>query len=53
MITDPRGYFDVQVKFPASGTVRLTWTYPVGDSLFPSYASGVAVHSRSVQVTLH
>jgi hypothetical protein len=52
-ITDPRGYFDVQVKFPASGTVRLTWTYPVGDSLFPSYASGVAVHSRSVQITVH
>ena len=29
-ITDPDGYFDVQVKFPASGVVRLSWTPPHG-----------------------
>jgi hypothetical protein len=29
-ITSPRGYFDVRVRFPASGSVRLEWTYPDG-----------------------
>jgi hypothetical protein len=51
-ITSPQGYFDVKVRFPSSGTVRLTWTYPVGDPLFPSYASGATVYSRHVNVTL-
>ena len=27
-ITNPRGYFDVKVTFPASGSVRLAWTAP-------------------------
>ena len=26
-ITDPRGYFDVPVTFPASGAVRIAWNY--------------------------
>ncbi len=26
-ITDPRGYFDVRVVFPASGSVRIAWNY--------------------------
>lgn len=29
-ITDPDGYFDVRQTFPASGTVRLAYTYPQG-----------------------
>ncbi len=32
-ITSPRGYFDVRVKFPASGTVRLAWRYPSGQTI--------------------
>ena len=27
-VTDPHGYFDLPVQFPASGSVRLAWTYP-------------------------
>jgi hypothetical protein len=37
-----RCYFDVHVAFPASGSVRLAWTYP----------SGPTVYSRLVSVTL-
>ncbi len=42
------GYFDVAVKFPASGTVRLAFTYP---PLSPMWTGGT-VHSRSVEITL-
>jgi hypothetical protein len=41
-ITSPNGYFDVPVRFPSSGTVRLAWTYP----------HGATIHSRDVQITL-
>jgi hypothetical protein len=27
-VTDPRGYFDLPVRFPGSGSIRLAWTYP-------------------------
>ena len=27
-LTDAYGYFDVQAKFPSSGSVRLMWTDP-------------------------
>ncbi len=49
----PQCYFDTQVKFPASGTVRIAWTYPKVDPKFPANAAGVTVYSRSVQITLH
>ena len=49
-ITDPSGYFDVHVPFPASGTVRLTWTYPANDPLLPK---GRQVYSRHVQISEH
>jgi hypothetical protein len=41
-LLDPYGYFDVRVTFPASGTVRITWSYP----------GGRTIHSRSVAVTM-
>jgi hypothetical protein len=41
-ITNARGYFDVRVAFPASGTVRLAWSYP----------GGMTVFSRSQQLTI-
>jgi hypothetical protein len=47
-ITDRRGYFLVRVRFPSSGTVRLSWTYPAGDPLLPTGT----IHSRPVHVTL-
>jgi hypothetical protein len=33
-ITNVRGYFDVHIKFPTSGSVRLAWTYPSGQPIF-------------------
>jgi hypothetical protein len=46
-ITDQHGYFDTRVTFPASGTVRLTWTYPLDDSLL---TPGAVAASRSVHI---
>lgn len=47
-ITNQRGYVDVHLAFPASGAVRLAWTYPTGDPLL----SGGTVYSRTVAVTV-
>jgi hypothetical protein len=41
-ITNPNGYFDASVRFPSSGSVRLTWSYPHGPT----------IHSREVTVTI-
>jgi len=41
-ITSVRGYFDTRAAFPASGSVRLAWSYP----------SGRTVYSRTVSVTV-
>jgi hypothetical protein len=49
-ITSPRGYFDLHMSFPASGTVRLTWTYPHSDPFLPISALGSQVHGRSVKI---
>jgi hypothetical protein len=49
-INDPRGYFDLRTTLPASGTVRLAWTYPSTDPLLPTDALGVTVYSRSQKV---
>lgn len=48
-ITDSRGYIDVRVAVPASGTVRLAWTYPEDDT---GLAPGFTVYSRQVAVTV-
>jgi hypothetical protein len=47
-ITNPRGYIDVRLALPASGAVRLAWTYPARDRLL---GSGTA-YSRTVSVTV-
>ncbi|MDQ2760080.1 MAG: hypothetical protein M3Y17_06520, partial [Actinomycetota bacterium] len=52
-ITDPHGYFDVRLKFPSSGTVRLAYSYPKGDAPLPVQLAGYTLYSRSVQVTIH
>jgi hypothetical protein len=41
-LTDAYGYFDTDVTFPSSGTVRISWGYP----------HGPRIHSRPVQVTI-
>jgi len=51
LVSDPADcYFDLRIKFPSSGTVRIAYTYPtVGTS--PALA-GATVYSRSVAVTI-
>jgi hypothetical protein len=41
-IINPRGYVDAKVRFPASGSVRLAWSYP----------SGTKISSRTATVTV-
>jgi hypothetical protein len=52
-ISSPEGYFDIHMKFPSSGTVRLIWTYPKMDPLLPAGAPGATVSSRHVVVKVH
>jgi hypothetical protein len=33
-ITNVHGYFDVRVRFPSSGSVRLAWSYPHGPTIY-------------------
>jgi hypothetical protein len=51
-----RGYFDVRVRFPGRGSVRLAWSYPPNDPLLtPSLLSrGQAdtIYSRTVRITV-
>ena len=51
-ITNTHGYFDVRITFPASGQVRLAWTYPAADPLLPRSALGVTVYSRYQRITI-
>jgi hypothetical protein len=48
-ITSPQGYFDTRMKFPSSGTVRLSWTYPAG-TFFAT--PGTTIFSRTVPIVL-
>jgi hypothetical protein len=60
-LTSADGYFDVHVRFPASGSVRLTWTYPAGDprlrdalrAFFWRAASHRRIFSRTTRITLN
>jgi hypothetical protein len=47
-ITNSKGYIDVHLALPASGAVRLAWSYPTGD---PLLGSGT-VYSRTQTVTV-
>jgi hypothetical protein len=47
-ITNSRGYFDVHLAFPSSGSVRLAWTYPAGDRLL----GRGTVFSRTQKITV-
>jgi hypothetical protein len=56
-ITSSRGYFDIHVSFPASGSVRLAWTYPKNDPLLTpgvqlNPPEGGTVYSRTARVTV-
>lgn len=47
------GYFDLKMRFPSSGTVRLAYTYPQTDSLLPMSDLGTTVYSRSFKISVH
>ena len=47
-IKNSKGYIDVHLALPATGAVRLAWSYPAGDQLL---GSGT-VFSRTVSVTV-
>ncbi len=53
-ITDIRGYFDVRVNVPASGWVRLQWSYPTGDRRLrdPLTPGQTTIYSRVVAVSV-
>jgi hypothetical protein len=56
-ITSSRGYFDLHLTFPASGSVRLAWTYPKNDPLLSpgvklNPPEGATVYSRTQRVTV-
>jgi len=48
-------YFDMHMRFPGSGTVRLAWAYPASDQLlgFLDPTLSHTVYSRLVRITLH
>jgi hypothetical protein len=53
-INSSRGYFDLHMTFPASGSVRLAWAYPKDDERLSQGQveppEGVTVYSRTVRV---
>jgi hypothetical protein len=55
-VNSVRGYFDLRLTFPGSGSVRLAWSYPTGDPLLnPGTVrppEGDTVYSRTVRVTI-
>ena len=51
--TEPRGYFDLRMRFATSGTLRLAYTYPSSDPFLPLGVAGSTVYSRSVKIKVH
>src|SRR3984885_5499296 len=56
-INSSRGYFDLHMTFPASGSVRLAWTYPANDALLTpgvrlNPPGGATAYSRTARVTV-
>jgi hypothetical protein len=49
-ITTP-GYFDVHVKIPSIGNLRLSYTYPQTDPFLPVGFPGATVVSRTIKIT--
>jgi len=47
-------YFDLRLRFPSGGWVRLSWSYPPADPLLGGYGpQGHTVYSRTIRITLH
>ncbi len=52
-VSSSSGYFDLHLRFPRSGQVRVQWTFPRGDALFSPGLSGFTATSRSFAVSVH
>jgi hypothetical protein len=52
-VNNSNGYFDLHMRFPGSGSVRLRWTYPSSDPLLLGPELGETVFSRRVALRLH
>ncbi|MFL5863517.1 MAG: hypothetical protein ACJ780_22535 [Solirubrobacteraceae bacterium] len=52
-VTGSGGYFDIRMKFPKSGSVRLAYTYPSRNSFLPLSNLGKTIHSRSFRINVH
>jgi hypothetical protein len=53
-VSNPHGYFDLRMRFPGSGTVRLAWAYPTSDQLL-GFFDPIKPHtafSRRVRISL-
>jgi hypothetical protein len=44
------GYFDIHMKLPYSGKLRLAYTYPTTEPLLPAGVPGSTIYGRSTQV---
>src|SRR6202042_2206471 len=44
------GYFDVHVKVPGSGNLRLSYTYPQTNPFLPVGFAGSTVESRTIKI---
>ena len=51
-VTGSGGYFDIRMKFPRSGTVRLAYTYPTTNPFLPTSDLGTTVFSRSIKISV-
>ncbi|HEX3978060.1 MAG TPA: hypothetical protein VHW96_17450 [Solirubrobacteraceae bacterium] len=49
-VTGAGGYFDIKMKFPKSGSVRLAYTYPATNPFLPTADLGKTVFSRSFNI---
>ncbi|MHB8658992.1 MAG: hypothetical protein ACYC91_13740 [Solirubrobacteraceae bacterium] len=38
-LRNPEGYFDIRVRIPASGTARVSWTYPNGQRVYSRWVN--------------
>jgi hypothetical protein len=44
------GYFDIHMKLPYSGRLRLAYTYPTSEPLLPTGVAGSTIYGRTAQV---
>jgi hypothetical protein len=46
------GYFDVHMRFPSGGNLRLAYTYPSSDPWLPIGTAGTSIYSRLVKISV-